>query len=323
MKQPEAPRNQDSITEKNIPHSGEPLSNEFKDTPLGDFEAVQIREGIPVDPSTLPEFMPPLTTNKEVNQTENSETPRLSLKAKIGAALAGLTLVGGATVGVNIFANNPTNEPPVKDPNENSQTDNEGEKPPITEEQPPVVEEEKTLEQLINENKIEAGLSPEEFATIFESRMTDWALAGASEKSLEEWYDAEDKTAFEDELASLQTARFSNALFVPGYHNEPSLVNSEANFEIRNAAWLTYWTRSDGTLELGTVIQEVKLVSEDSAAGERVLYIAGYDTNNAADADYASEETRQDVINKNGESWDHTLTLKTVDGFEYVSKIGE
>lgn len=179
---------------------------------------------------------------------------------------------------------------------------------------------EKTMEQLINENKIEAGLSPEEFAITFESKISEWALAGTSEESLEGWYDAEDKTAFEDGLAAQQTAIFTNALFAPGYHNEPSLVNVEANFETRNAAWIGSWARADATLELGSVIEETRLISEDPSLGERVVYIAGYDTNNAADANYASEETRQNALSHNGESWDHTLTLKTIDGFEYVTK---
>lgn len=189
----------------------------------------------------------------------------------------------------------------------------------------PVVQ--KTFEQRVEEAKIEAGLSAKEYAETFQDRLNSWALAGAStDEDYENWFEAGGTIEYEDSIAASQTAIYTNALFGPGYQNEPNLVNAEANFTDRNAAWLGRWMRSydyendKGTLEIGTVVEQAEVISENPDTNERVIYIAGYDTNNAADAKFNNEDTRQNALDANGQSWDHTLTLKAVDGVEYITK---
>lgn len=185
---------------------------------------------------------------------------------------------------------------------------------------------EKTFEQLVEETKIKAGLSAEEYAEEFQDRIDRWALAGASDEAYESWFEAGATEEREDEIAASQTAIYTNALFGPGYKNEPSLVNAEANLTQRNAAWLGTWMRSydyendKGTLEVGGVVQQAEVISENAEAGERVIYMAGYETNNADKAKFNNEQTRQNSLDRVGAPWDDTLTLKTIDGFEYIIK---
>lgn len=192
----------------------------------------------------------------------------------------------------------------------------------------PPVEEEKSFEQLVNETKIEAGLSAEEYAEEFSSRINDWALAGAdSYEAYDGWFEAGDsKEAYEDQIAASNTNVYTNALFGPGYQDEQSLVNAAINLTDRNAIWFGRWARSYdyenkvGTLELYTTLEQTKVVSENAELNQRVLYISGYDTNNGEEAMFNSPETRQKVLEANGVAWDHTLTLTTIDGYEYVTK---
>lgn len=345
----DAPANNTTKAEELGPknHSGN-LSPEMRETPVREFRDTSLEEA-----TTLPEFksklptgevvtvasftgqspetvevisdVPP-TTPPIVTAEQGSPKPerkRLGLGAKIGAGLAGLALAGGAALGITSAVNAGNNTPPEDDPKGNGQVEEE---PGTGEEKPPVVEEEKTIEQLINETKIEAGLSAEEYAETLQNRLNDWALAGATDNAFNDWSDSDSKDAFEDQLAAAETTVYTNALFGPGYQNEPSLVNAEANLTARNAAWLASWMRSydyekdTGTLKIDSAIEQAEVLSENPETGERVIYIAGYDTNNAEEARFTSEDNRAIALSSNGQSWDHTLTVKDIEGVTYITK---
>lgn len=325
---PQVPSSVELGIEQSVtPYAETPLSQAYKDhlTDTGNNVIVPNPEAIASLDVNAPEntgsVLPEATA---VTTTAEKEKQPMSRTKKIGLAIVGSVVAAGAAVplilGLTTHANDSNKgTAPEKNDKDNSQVDS-GNKT----EQKPQVDKEKTAEELINENKIEAGLSAMDYAKALESRLANWAFAGTTNENFSKWVDAKSKVDFEDNLAASQTSLYTSALFAPGYQNEQSLVNAEANLTTRNSSWIASWMRSydfqnhKGTLKLSSTVDEVRVISENPSTGERVIYIAGHDTSNAAEAKFTSEENRQKTLES--DKWDHTLTLKSIDGKEYISK---
>lgn len=203
------------------------------------------------------------------------------------------------------------------------------EKPPVSTEQttetPEPVEVEKTFEQLVDEQKIEAGLSAEEYAETLFGRFAAWNLAG-KEQYWDEWW-AEDSTEVRqsDEMphriAEEQKLIFANALFHPGWQEDLSILADQWRED--NEILLVTWRKaydydgSNGTpeWEQGNVVQQVEVLAEDLEAGTRRLYVAGYETNNGADTKNAQSPN----VKYNGAPWSFYIDTVSIDGYEYIS----
>lgn len=191
---------------------------------------------------------------------------------------------------------------------------------PSTETQAPEQEQELSMEEQINALKIEAGLSPEAYAKVLlEERWPAWNLAGAEEawELLQYETDATKREQVREQIAEEQKNVYANALFVPGWEQNLSILADQQASS--NAITLLDWLKTKGRggvlWEVGMVVERVEVVEEDTEAGTRKLYVAGYETNNGA------ETTQADSPNTshNGAPWDFYITTTIIDGVEYVS----
>lgn len=189
----------------------------------------------------------------------------------------------------------------------------------------PTVEKELSFEQQVDALKIEAGLSPEEFAHVFFERQESWILAG-KEQYFEEWSAEEDSsirqgTEIQHRIAEEQKLIYANALFIPGWQNSLSNLaeaHREAN-EIMLFTWLKSVDRdgSWGTPEWKEerIVERVELIEEDPILGTRTLLVSGYEANNGAETRNADSPN----VKHNGKPWSFYITTTVVDGTEYIS----
>lgn len=207
---------------------------------------------------------------------------------------------------------------------------------PQEQDSPTVEAPAKSFEELVNERKIEAGLSAEEFAkTLFEDRWVGWLTPLDKEAFYEEHYGADGKeaiSAVEQQYAAENTKIFTNALFIPGWESVPSLSAQAAQQADRAKVDLGMWARAryyDEEIQIddeypeydvGMVVERVEVLQEDAEAGTRTLLVAGYETNNITETSIVNEAPESFAQN-NGSPWGLTVKTTVIDGVEYVTEI--
>lgn len=114
------------VTEQAVNHSGERVIDEFENTPLKNVEEVQLKDGIPLSPATLTEYMPSIdnvveqpvaspditpSSDEGEDHDEDEDSKKSERKSglrgfiqtkagKVTVAVAGLLAAGGVVAGV-------------------------------------------------------------------------------------------------------------------------------------------------------------------------------------------------------------------------------
>ncbi|MFA5607700.1 MAG: hypothetical protein WDA07_10985 [Leucobacter sp.] len=212
------------------------------------------------------------------------------------------------------------------------------ERPETTTEAPAEVEQpqeteapEKSFEELVNERKIEAGLSAEDYAKIlFEERWVEWQEPFDEDRFYAAHHAADGKDAIrevEQLEAEANTKVFANALFLPGWQDTLAVLAEQRTETARID--LGMWARTrffneeivmeDLPLyETGMVVERVDVVSENPELGTRTIYVAGYQTNNITETSYANA-ANDSYERVNGAPWGFHVTTVVIDGTEYIS----
>lgn len=213
------------------------------------------------------------------------------------------------------------------------------ERPETTTEAPAEVEQpqeteapEKSFEELVNERKIEAGLSAEEYATtLFEDRWVAWLTPIDKEAFYEEHYSADGKEALlavEQRYAEENTKIFANALFQPGWETTVATEMEQQTDRVRQDIGM--WARAryyDEEIQLddefpeyqvGMVVEQVEVLQEDPETGKRTLRVAGYEINNISETSIVNEAPESYAQN-NGSGWSFTISTVVIDDVEYIS----
>ena len=120
------PLTSSDTTEQAVNHSGERVIDEFDNTPLNDMKEVQLDQGIPSSPATLPEYMPSIdnvveqpvaspditpSSDEGEDHDEDEDSKKSERKSglrgfiqtkagKVTVAVAGLLAAGGVVAGV-------------------------------------------------------------------------------------------------------------------------------------------------------------------------------------------------------------------------------
>jgi hypothetical protein len=314
----------------NIPHSNSAhIPEDMRETPVETFDTPlhqAVQEGkvstLSFDEATEPQY------DTADNGLNTAPRRRNRTVLTVGGVAAGAALVVGGFFGVKAVTDSSnSSELTAEDPATTGQVDEgsdintgstEDENSNTTE-----GETTKSFEQLVNEKKIESGLSAEAYAeTLLGDRIPSWFLGGKGQAYWDEVTTSPvNDTVVEDRIAKEQAAINTNALFIPGWESNPNLKNVAANFEEHNSISLVDWRHAyDFDESLGTpeweedLIVEQVTVIEESETG-RKLSIAGYEVNNAA------ETSNPDSPNADhsGTPWKFTITTTIVDGTEYVS----
>ncbi|UTX51363.1 hypothetical protein KI440_00120 [Candidatus Saccharibacteria bacterium TM7i] len=310
-----------SVTEQTMPHSGgRNVPEQLREQPVREFDNTSLGEAldqgyleVPTSPSPIPEAQPAVTA------PEKKKRNKLLIGASAG--LAGVAIVAASVIGINAANSNTSGEDP-----EGPKADPKGTTEVTPEPKP--VETEKSFEQQVNELKIEAGLSPEEYVdTLIAKRMVDWEFAGKEQY----WKVAGDGSNSVDDINTARKAIvaeqnrvFANALFIPGWENT-ELASIAERRKINQEATLDTWGRTKANIEFagdtreewqtGMVIERVELLEENPDTGTRKFFIAGYETNNGDRAAYQSVNAKN-----NGAPWSFTFTTQVVDGTEYIAE---
>jgi len=256
-----------------------------------------------------------------LSSENNLEAPKKNRKKFIAIGLGATAAVAGAAaiIGLNLpkadSAEQQNNIPPAPNPDATSEIQPSAE---------PVVENgEKSIEQLINETKIESGLSAEVYTkTLLEDRIPNWILGGSNEEYFnEKTAVTSDDYVIETRIAEEQSNINTNALFVPGWQSNQNLVNINDFYTEYNIGAKIDWLRAhdfEGSLgtpdwEEGMVVEMTEVLEETDEG--RTIYTAGYQTNNAAE----TSNSKSVNAKNNGASWNYTITTTVIDGHEYVS----
>lgn len=209
--------------------------------------------------------------------------------------------------------------------------DDSGEKDSTTVEAPA-----KSFEELVNERKIEAGLSAEDYAkTLFEDRWVAWSTPIDKEQFYQERYNADGKEAVQavnQRYAEENTKIFTNALLIPGWESVPSLSAQVEHTTGVVKSDLSMWAQAryyDEDImvddefpeyQVGMVVERVEVLQENVEAGTRTLLVAGYQTNNIAETSMANQAS-ESFDRVNGASWEFTVKTEVINGVEYVTEL--
>lgn len=193
----------------------------------------------------------------------------------------------------------------------------------------------KSFEELVNERKIEAGLSAEDYArTLIEERFVAWLTPIDKETFYAEHRGADGKEAIravEQRYAAENTKIFTNATFIPGWESVPSLSAQAAHTTDVASVDLGMWARAryyDEEIQIddefpeyqvGMVVERVEVLQDDTEAGTRTLLVAGYETNNITETSIANEAP-ESFARVNGSPWTFTVKTEVIDGVEYVTE---
>lgn len=328
MSREQHPNSPKKTTTEAVPHSGrhhgERSVREFDNTPLSQAVADGLVDPVP---ALVPESFQPTEAGHavtapapETSRPERPRTPRRATKI-IGGVAAGTALVAGAVLGVKALGGE-SNEVPAPDPGPTAEapvvpgnpepepTPNEPEVSPTDipsepEAEPDDPETELTVEAL----EIPAGLSAEEVAPIITNRIDTWVMTGADAQARERRIASGLGTEqFQQQEAAKNAEVFAEALFIPGWQNDPTLARV---VEYHTELNMTYIRNV-----LGNIARDEPLFEERSEyVGVREIEVATEDGSRTLEIDF------DEVDNYTPEPyrWTMFVTLKVVDGVERIS----